>query len=108
MLTIERITKGPWGKILAYFDLRTTDGLVIKGFKLISGDKGHFVGMPSQKNKDGLYFDQVYCDTDVKGDILDLALDSFGGIQQPPADRPGETPPPTGASGQAGDDDIPF
>ncbi len=102
MLTIERINKGPWGKIMAYFDLRTSDGLVVKGFKLLDGDRGYFIGMPSQKGKDDKYYDQVFCDQDVKEQILELALDAHGGIQE----QRQAAPPPTEAP--PGDDDIPF
>ncbi len=95
---IERITKGPWGKTMVYFDLRTSDGLVVKGFKLLDGKRGHFVGMPSQKGKDDKYYDQVFCDQEVREEILNLALDAYGVI--PEQVPPKETPP--------ADDDIPF
>ena len=38
------MNKGEWGKIKAFFDLRTDEGFVIKGFKLIHGINGLFVG----------------------------------------------------------------
>lgn len=87
---------------MAYFDLRTSDGLVVKGFKLIDGDRGHFVGMPSQKGKDDKYYDTVFCDADTRSDILDLALESFGTVGTRAAEEspPAEAPPD--------DDDIPF
>ena len=56
-LKIERMNKGEWGKIKAFFDLRTDEGFVIKGFKLIHGINGLFVGNPSQKGNDGEYYD---------------------------------------------------
>ena len=51
------MNKGEWGKIKAFFDLRTEEGFVIKGFKLIHGINGLFVGNPSQKGNDGEYYD---------------------------------------------------
>ena len=51
-MKIERMNKGSWGKVRAFFDLTTQDGFTIKGFKLIEGINGLFVSMPSQKNKD--------------------------------------------------------
>tara|TARA_Y100001938_G_C8049106_1_gene410627 strand:+ start:504 stop:743 length:240 start_codon:yes stop_codon:yes gene_type:complete len=53
-MKINRMTKGNWGKVKAFFDL-DCDGVIVKGFKLIEGEKGIFVGMPSVKNKDGEY-----------------------------------------------------
>ena len=53
-MKIARMTKGEWGKIKAFFDL-DIDGIIIKGFKLIDGTNGMFVGSPSVKNKEGKY-----------------------------------------------------
>ena len=35
-MKIERINKGSWGKIRAFFDIRTEEGFVVKGFKIIA------------------------------------------------------------------------
>ena len=97
---IERINKGQWGKIRAFFDLRTDEGLVVKGFKIVEGSTGPFVGMPSQKSTDGQYYETVVAENDLKEEITRLAMEAYGSdiIQsQPP---PGAEPP--------GDDDIPF
>ena len=97
---IERINKGQWGKIRAFFDLRTDEGLVVKGFKIVEGSTGPFVGMPSQKSTDGQYYETVVAESDLKEEITRLAMEAYGSdiIQsQPP---PGAEPP--------GDDDIPF
>ena len=51
-MKIERMNKGSWGKVRAFFDLATSDGFIIKGFKLIEGINGLFVSMPSQKGND--------------------------------------------------------
>ena len=50
------MNKGSWGKLRAFFDLRTTDGFIIKGFKIVEGINGVFVGMPSVQNKEGEYY----------------------------------------------------
>ncbi len=101
-MQIERINKGQWGKIRAFFDLRTDEGLVVKGFKIVEGSSGPFVGRPSQKGNDGQYYDTVFAEAEVKEEITRVAMEAYGGdIMQsgPPAE--GEPPP-------AGDDDIPF
>ena len=99
---IERINKGQWGKIRAFFDLRTDEGLVIKGFKIVAGSSGPFVGMPSQKNNDGQYFDTVVAEQELKDTITRLAMEAYGSDIVQEAPPPGAEPPPLG------DDDIPF
>tara|TARA_R100001594_G_C3986932_1_gene251468 strand:- start:567 stop:836 length:270 start_codon:yes stop_codon:yes gene_type:complete len=52
-MKISRMTKGEWGKIRAFFDVEVVEGVTAKGFKLIEGEKGLFVGNPSIKKEDG-------------------------------------------------------
>ena len=47
------------GKIKAKVDIKTSEGFVIKGFKVIEGDNGLFVGMPSERTRTGKYIDLV-------------------------------------------------
>ena len=70
--------KGDWGKIKAFFDLETSDGFTIKGFKLVDGNDGMFVGFPSQKNNDDEYYDTVWADKDVKMEVNTKALSDYG------------------------------
>ena len=72
-MKIERMNKGDWGKIKAFFDLQTEDGFTIKGFKMVEGTNGVFVGFPSQKNNDDEYHDTVWADKDVKDQVTELA-----------------------------------
>ena len=67
------MAKGDWGKTLAYFDLITEDGFTIKGFRLVEGTNGLFVGFPSQKNSEGEYHDTVWADKEVKDQVIELA-----------------------------------
>ena len=76
-MKIERMAKGDWGKIVAFFDLTTEDGFTIKGFKLVEGTNGKFVGFPSQKNNDGEYHDTVWADKEVKAMVTDIALKEY-------------------------------
>ena len=41
--------KGEWGKIKAFFDLETEEGFTMKGFKLVQGINGLFVGFLVKK-----------------------------------------------------------
>ncbi|MBA7595135.1 MAG: hypothetical protein GH143_03455 [Calditrichaeota bacterium] len=101
-MQIERINKGQWGKIRAFFDLRTDEGLVVKGFKIVEGSSGPFVGMPSQKGNDGQYYDSVFAEAETREEITRLAMEAYGGdIMQSEPSAGGDPPPP-------GDDDIPF
>ena len=76
-MKIERMNKGSWGKIKAFFDLQTEDGFTIKGFKMVEGTNGMFVGFPSQKNKDDEYHDTVWADKDVKDQVTELAKKEY-------------------------------
>ena len=77
-LKIERMNKGEWGKIKAFFDLRTDEGFVIKGFKLIHGINGLFVGNPSQKGNDGEYYDTIFAEKELKDELSQIAIDHYG------------------------------
>ena len=59
-MKIMNMRKGSWGKLTAFFDVATDEGFIIKGFKLINGINGQFVGFPSQKGSDDEYYDTVW------------------------------------------------
>tara|TARA_Y100001968_G_C19054040_1_gene570547 strand:+ start:322 stop:681 length:360 start_codon:yes stop_codon:yes gene_type:complete len=77
-MKIERMNKGSWGKIRAFFDLQTSDGFTIKGFKLVEGINGLFVGFPSQKGNDDEYYDTVWAERDLKDQLSQLAIKEYG------------------------------
>ena len=70
---IERMNKGSWGKIRAFFDVQTEEGFTIKGFKLVEGIKGMFVGFPSQKGSDDEYRDTIWADKELKFSLSAIA-----------------------------------
>ena len=117
------MNKGSWGKVRAFFDLRTDEGFVIKGFKIIEGINGKFVSMPSQKgtNAEGgdEWYDTVWADKEVKDQLEQVAMRAYG--QESVSDSDAATEPistPTqGAESAASEpvkneefneDDIPF
>ena len=113
------MNKGEWGKIKAFFDLRTEEGFVIKGFKLVEGINGLFVGNPSQKGKDDEYFDTIYAERELKDELSQLAIDHYGQEVMPSNNSFGSSGEPTPATGGDAieeksdtstftDDDIPF
>ena len=71
-MEIERMTKGDWGKIRAFFDVKI-QGMIVKGFKLIEGINGKFVGVPSIKKEDDTYSNTVLIDKDVMEDLKNTA-----------------------------------
>lgn len=44
------------GPIKAYCDVQLDDDCIIKGFKVVEGKEGMFVGMPSEPSKNGRWF----------------------------------------------------
>ena len=82
MLKIEYMNKpdqiGAWGSLKAAFSVVTEEGFIIKGVKLIKGQSGDdFIGMPSEKGKDGEYRDTVLATKELKEQIKKLALQQY-------------------------------
>jgi stage V sporulation protein G len=80
-MKITRMTQLPHdgnGKLAAFFDVQTDDGIVIKGFRLFNGPKGKFVSPPSDKGKDGKYYDSVILPRDIKDKLQKIAIDEYG------------------------------
>ena len=109
------MNKGNWGKIRAFFDLQTEDGFTIKGFKLVEGINGLFVGFPSQKGSDDEYYDTVWADRDIKEEVNQLAIKTYGQEVMVPSTEMGKSdfpPPPepaeTPMAAPFSDEDIPF
>jgi len=95
-MKIDRMNKGDWGKLRAFFDVRTDEGFVIKGFKLVEGINGLFVGMPSQKGKDDEYFDTIFAERDLRDDLTEVALEAYNSNSTTePEDMPVEPPAET-------------
>ena len=78
-MKIERINKGSWGKIRAFFDLRTEEGFIVRGFKIVEGINGLFIGFPSQKGQDEEYYDTVFADKELREKLSTLAITEYEG-----------------------------
>ena len=110
------MNKGSWGKIRAFFDLQTEDGFTLKGFKLVEGINGLFVGFPSQKGSDEEYHDTVWADRDIKEQVNQLAIKTYGQevMAAPPGMDNNDFPPPQPEMADASvatpfsDEDVPF
>ena len=86
-MKIERMNKGSWGKVRAFFDIMTDEGFTIKGFKIIEGINGLFVGVPSQKGKDDEYFDTIFVAPELREELNHVALQAYGMEENPTADN---------------------
>jgi len=77
-MKIERMNKGSWGKVRAFFDLSSEEGFTMKGFKLIEGINGLFVSPPSQKGNDGEYRDTIWIDSkNLRDQLNQLAINHY-------------------------------
>ena len=61
-ITIERIYRLPEnGSMKAFVDLVIDNVLLIKGIRIIQGQKGLFVSMPQEQGKDKRWYDSIRC-----------------------------------------------
>lgn len=79
------------GKLKAFFDLELDNGIVIKGFKIAEGPTGVFVGCPSEKDKEGKYWDKVFLPNEIKNEVSELAFEVYGN-PAPKSDPKGDLP----------------
>ena len=68
------------GSTKAFCDLSVLDSFVIKGLRIVEGEKGLFVSMPQEAGKDGKWYNTVIpLNRDVKNEIERLVLEAYGG-----------------------------
>ena len=61
-LKVDRIHKlSDNGPMKAFVDLSINDVLVIKGLRVVQGQKGLFVSMPQEQGKDKRWYDTIRC-----------------------------------------------
>ena len=56
-----------------FLTIKTSEGFEMKGFKLIEGENGLFVGAPSQKGKDEKWYDMVWIPKELNEKLVELA-----------------------------------
>lgn len=67
----------------AFIDLIVDDDIILKGFKLLEGRAGLFLGVPREKGKEGNYFDNIrFVKNKTKDEIEKLAIDTYNNLQQ--------------------------
>ena len=110
-MKIDRMTKGSWGKVRAFFDLQTEDGFTLKGFKLVEGINGMFVGFPSQKDEKSeevKYRDTVFADRELRDELQQIAIRAYGQDSQQPIESKKDTPPTADVSEDVKKESIGF
>ena len=74
-------TRNPDGKILAFAAVEVAEGVVVRGFRIVDGDRGLFAAVPSNScTVDGRtrYYDQVlFSDVERKERLLAEVLDEY-------------------------------
>lgn len=65
------------GKTVAFFDIETPDGIIIKGFRLIKGSNGLFIASPDEKGKDGKFYERVTLPKEMKESLEKIAIEEF-------------------------------
>lgn len=77
-LRVKKMTGDNVGKLKAYFDITFDNELVIHGIKLIEGDNGMFVAMPSRKMFDNEYKDIVHpISSELRNEITAKLVDFY-------------------------------
>lgn len=74
------------GKILALADVEIADGVIVKGFRVVNGDKGLFAAVPSksvQVQGETRYFNQVaFTGPEIKERFLAALLEAYARWEQ--------------------------
>lgn len=66
------------GKTLAFANITIMDQFVVKNLRVVKGDKGIFIGMPSNKKKNGEYVDIFFPITqDAREKITQIIVDKY-------------------------------
>lgn len=68
------------GPLKAFADLTLNRAVLVKGFRVVDGKNGLFVGMPRQGAKNGKWFDAVKPLTKtMQSEIARVVLDAYAG-----------------------------
>ena len=80
-LEVSRIHKlDTAGSTKAFCDLSIFDSFIIKGLRVVEGEKGLFVSMPREEGKDGKWYNTVItANREIKDEIEKLVLEAYGG-----------------------------
>ncbi|HLD82432.1 MAG TPA: septation protein SpoVG family protein [Candidatus Omnitrophota bacterium] len=64
-------------KLKAFVDIAIGD-FIVKGFRIVQGKKGLFLGMPREQGKDGKWYDAFCTKTEeAKQSLIEVALTAY-------------------------------
>ena len=79
------------GKLKAYVTVTFDNCFVVHNLKIISGQAGMFVAMPSRKTKSGEYKDIAHpINSDFRNMIQKKILDEYANLKEEPEEESGE------------------
>ena len=66
------------GRLKAYATIVFENSFIVRDLKIIEGNKGFFVSMPSRRRKDGTFRDIVHpLNSDMRKSIEELVIDEY-------------------------------
>ena len=76
---VDRITKlESDSKVKAFCDLLFADLFLVRGFRIVEGEKGIFIGMPQHQSKQGKWFNVFTPSTDeVREYLKEVILEAY-------------------------------
>lgn len=74
---MNKLQNNATSKTVAFFDIQTSEGIIIKGFRIVSGSKGLFISAPDEKGKDGKYYETVILPKEMKSELEQAAIEEF-------------------------------
>lgn len=76
IVKIHRLSEG--NRIKAFVDLGINDALLIKGIRIVNGQKGLFVCMPQEQGKNDRWYEKVRClNKEVRSRINQKVLEAY-------------------------------
>ena len=67
------------GSTKAFVDINIADAFLVKGLRIVEGNKGLFVTMPREEGKDGKWYNTVIpLKQEVKDEIEKIVLEAYG------------------------------
>ena len=82
-MKVKDFKKVDMGSLKGFLTIVTSEGFEMKGFKLIEGQNGLFIGAPSQKGTDekgdDKWYDQVWVPKELNEELLNLVSQELDG-----------------------------
>lgn len=84
---IKKITEEKFGRLKAYVDITLDSCLVIHGLKLMEGENGLFVAMPSRKMFNNEYKDIVHpISSELRKHITEVIITKYNEVEESTAE----------------------